>query len=146
MRSTLLIAITLFALSAFPETPQVHGVYHEASCPSVDQSRMPRLKRAKAEAIGLTPASDCHPAERMRYLGLSGAWGPAEAAPCVETATTQCVDGYTRSDGTPVAPYSRGRASESTSTGEQKTVHVNGYTRADGTYVRPHTRSAPDRH
>ncbi|HEX9985380.1 MAG TPA: hypothetical protein VGF69_19140 [Thermoanaerobaculia bacterium] len=84
---------------------------------------MPRLKRAKAEAIGLTPAPDCHPAERMRYLGLSGAWGPA-----AETAS-----------------YSRGRDSESTSTGEPKTVHVNGYTRADGTYVRPHTRSAPDR-
>ena len=59
------------------------------------------------------------------------------------------VSGYTRSNGTYVAGYTRsaarsssGASSRSSSAGEG-TVQVSGYTRSNGTYVAGYTRSAP---
>lgn len=70
------------------------------------------------------------------------------------------VHGYTRKDGTYVAPYTRSSPSPSTyksNSGSYSSssspsipiipadsVKVDGYYRKDGTYVRPHDRSAPD--
>ena len=44
------------------------SVYHEAWCPSVDATRMTRMKRHVAEAQGMVPAPDCH-MPGVRYLG-----------------------------------------------------------------------------
>lgn len=49
------------------------------------------------------------------------------------------VSGYTRSNGTRVAGYTRSSPSSS------KTIRVGGYTRSDGTHVKSHTRSLPSK-
>ncbi len=64
------------------------------------------------------------------------------------------VRGYTRKNGTYVAPYTRSSPSPSTYKSEScpsqiisvpsDSVKVGGYARQDGTYIRPHYRSAPD--
>jgi hypothetical protein len=52
LRAGLLVLV--FALLPFDVViAQVPGVYHEASCPSVDQTRMKRLKRNRAIELGL---------------------------------------------------------------------------------------------
>ena len=57
------------------------------------------------------------------------------------------VRGYTRSDGTYVAGYTRSapgsRSSAGSSSGGSRTVQVSGYTRSDGTYVAGYMRSLP---
>ena len=61
------------------------------------------------------------------------------------------VSGYTKSDGTKVAPYTRASpkstskppSAASASFDATDTVHVSGYTRADGKYVAGYTRSKP---
>ena len=69
------------------------------------------------------------------------------------------VSGYTRKNGTYVAPYTRSTPHSSNSNSDssvslpslsnsssilQDSVKVKGYTRSDGTYVRPYERSKPD--
>lgn len=93
------------------------GVYHEASCPSVDRTRMIRLKRAFAESIGLLPAVDCHPGVRVRYLGISGASFDA----------------------------STGGSADSPNVNRERAVEVRSYTKSDGTRVEAYTRSGPHR-
>lgn len=86
----------------------------------------------------------------------------ALTAPVFAGGKSVSVRGYTRKDGTYVAPYTRSApgsgSSYSTSRGSSSgyssgssyipsspgTVKVDGYTRNDGTYVRPHYRSSPD--
>ena len=55
------------------------------------------------------------------------------------------MSGYTRSDGTHVAGYTRSSpsSSKSSSVASRDSVQVNGYRRSDGTYVEGYTRSAP---
>jgi hypothetical protein len=58
------------------------------------------------------------------------------------------VSGYTRSNGTYVAPHTRaapgsGSGHSSDSGYNNDSVHVDGYTRKDGTHVDPYTRSEP---
>jgi hypothetical protein len=110
--------------------PAFSGVYHEASCPSVDVSRMQRMKRDSAEAVGLLPAPDCHPHVRVRYLGISGA---SASSPNTDAERAVQVRGYTRADGTFVDSYTR-----------VFPQHVNGYTREDGAHVDDYDRSKPN--
>jgi hypothetical protein len=93
--------------TASPQAAVFTGVYHEASCPSVDTKRMVRMKRHTAEAKGLLLAIDCHPDARIRYLGV-GPSGPSPSS--IEDAgrpRTLHVSGYTRADGTIVGGYLR---------------------------------------
>jgi hypothetical protein len=110
--------------------PAFSGVYHEASCPSVDVSRMQRMKRDSAEAVGLLPAPDCHPDVRVRYLGISGA---SASSPSTDAERAVQVRGYTRADGTSVDSYTRAYPR-----------HVNGYARGAGTHVDGYYRSEPN--
>ena len=93
--------------TASPQAALFTGVYHEAGCPSVDTTRMVRMKRHTAEAKGLLPAIDCHPDARIRYLGA----GPAGPSPSAieeeDRPRTIDVSGYTRKDGTIVGGYRR---------------------------------------
>jgi hypothetical protein len=86
-----------------PSVPSTRGVYHELTCPSVEPSRMVRMPRAAAAALGSLPAMDCHPDARMRYLGISG----AETAPPPVPSKPVHVDAYIRRDGTPVSAHDR---------------------------------------
>jgi hypothetical protein len=99
--SMLAVDATTFSQAAFS------GVYHESSCPSVDTTRMKRMKRSTAEAVGLLPAPDCHPNVRVRYLGVSGASPGFPISPNADTARTIHVGSYTRDDGTQVDEYTR---------------------------------------
>lgn len=103
-----LLAFVLFvaAGAALAGSAPVLTIYHEADCPSVDVTRMKRMKRAAAETMGLVPAADCHPDARVRYLGV----GPAGYAPSqvdVADAKTVRVRSHTRSDGTVVDEHWR---------------------------------------
>jgi hypothetical protein len=71
---------TAYSYAASFLRPAFSGVYHEASCPSVDVSRMQRMKRDSAEAVGLLPAPDCHPDVRVRYLGIRAERPPVRQA------------------------------------------------------------------
>lgn len=103
LKTTLRLVLLVAIFAALPVFPQ--GVYHEGFCPSVDTARMTRLKRAKAEAIGLLPAPDCHPHVRVLNLGqIPGDWS---AAPAAERPDRVQVRGHTRSDGTYVRPHTR---------------------------------------
>lgn len=93
----LLLFAVLLATSVLAQ-----GVYHEASCPSVDPQRMIRMKRTVAEASGLLPAPDCHPEVRVRYLGVVEG-----GAISVTDAQRVTVRPYTRADGTQVRGYTR---------------------------------------
>lgn len=103
----LLLLIVSISNTASPQAALFAGVYHEAGCPSVDTTRMVRMKRHTAEAKGLLPAIDCHPDARVRYLGV----GPAGPAPSsieeTDRPRTRYVNGYTRKDGTKVGGYLR---------------------------------------
>jgi hypothetical protein len=70
------LMIAAMSGTASPQAALFTGVYHEAGCPSVDTTRMVRMKRHTAEAKGLVPAIDCHPDARVRYLGV-GPSGPS---------------------------------------------------------------------
>ena len=115
-----------------PRIPIAPGVYHEATCPSTDPSRMVQMTRAAAADLGSLPAPDCHPGERMRYLGISG----AAAAPSPAAPQPVHVAGYWRQDGTYVPPHERAAPAEA------KTVPVTGYWRG-GTYVPSYDRAPP---
>lgn len=104
---TLLACLVLVAASAAlaDNAPRL-VIDHEVDCPSVDVTRMKRLKRVAAEQMGLVPAADCHPDATVRYLGV----GPAGFAPALidsSDAKTERVSGYTRKDGTRVDSYMR---------------------------------------
>jgi hypothetical protein len=103
----LLLLIASISGTASPQAALFTGVYHEAGCPSVDTTRMVRMKRHAAEAKGLLPAIDCHPDARVRYLGV----GPPGPSPSsieeVGRPRTIHVSGYTRADGTKVEGYFR---------------------------------------
>jgi hypothetical protein len=103
-----LVGFLLFiaAGAAFADRVPVLVIYHEADCPSVDATRMKRMKRTVAVTMGLVPAEDCHPNALVRYLGAGPAgFGPS---PVGETsAKTEHVRGYTRANGTVVNGYSR---------------------------------------
>jgi hypothetical protein len=103
----LLLLIASISSTASPQALLFTGVYHEAGCPSVDTTRMVRMKRHTAEAKGLLPAIDCHPDARVRYLGV----GPPGMAPSTidEAGRPRTIDvsGYTRKDGTIVQDYLR---------------------------------------
>ncbi|HEX8408480.1 MAG TPA: hypothetical protein VF883_06430 [Thermoanaerobaculia bacterium] len=128
--------VLLFALLAAGAVfSQQIVLYHEVWCPSVDTTRMTRMKRGTAEAQGMVPAPDCH-AMGVRYLGVSG------AAPREETRMTR-VSGYTRAGGTRVEGYMRREPQhELEAQSERGRVHVTGHMR-DGTHVREHWRDAP---
>lgn len=83
------------------------GMYHEATCASVDRSRMTRMKRGAAVEMGLIPAPDCHPDARVRYLGTT--WWPTSFAEVPTEPESMQVRGYTRHDGTEVGAYTRRR-------------------------------------
>jgi hypothetical protein len=102
----LLLLIASISGTASPQAALFAGVYHEAGCPSVDPTRMVRMKRHTAEAKGLLPAIDCHPDARIRYLGVGPA-GPAPSAIEEDRPRTIDVSGYTRKDGTIVGGYRR---------------------------------------
>ena len=53
------------------------------------------------------------------------------------------VSGYTRSNGTRVASYTRSAPTTSSTKSSSSVVHVSGYTRSNGTHVAAYTRSAP---
>ena len=80
-------------------------------------------------------------------ISRSSSGGGGSQSTC-NSSSSVYVSGYTRSDGTYVAPYTRsspgGRSSSSrsTSTMSNSTVYVSGYTKSDGTYVAPYTRSS----
>ncbi len=108
LRCVLLLSlIASISSTASPQAALFAGVYHEAGCPSVDTTRMVRMKRHTAEAKGLLPAIDCHPDARVRYLGV----GPAGPAPSsIEEADrprTIHVSRYTRKDGTEIGEHLR---------------------------------------
>jgi hypothetical protein len=69
---TRLFLVIAIAASALSQNAPFMGVYHEASCPSVDVKLMPRMKRTVADASGWLPAPDCHPEVRVRFLGKVG--------------------------------------------------------------------------
>jgi len=97
-----LLIIAFAAIAAAAEGPAA-GVYHEASCPSVDPNRMTKMTRGTAVAGGYLPAADCHPARRVTVLGES--WpGALSPAPVVRREE---VNGYVRKNGTVVDPYTR---------------------------------------
>ena len=102
----LLLLITSISSTASPQAALFAGVYHEPDCPSVDTTRMVRMKRHTAEAKGLLPAIDCHPDARVRYLGV-GPTGPAPSSIEEDRPRTRYVNGYTRKDGTSVDGYLR---------------------------------------
>lgn len=104
VRALVLLLTLAAAASAF--AADFVAVYHEASCPSVDTTRMLRLKRHLAVASGLVPAADCHPDLRFRYLGTS--YGGARAPE--ETAEQRIhVNSHTKQDGTIVRSHTRSR-------------------------------------
>jgi hypothetical protein len=72
----LILVLPALADTASPLPVFYVGVYHEATCPFVDTTRMVRIKRYIAESMGLYPAFDCHPDARVRYLGV-GPSGPS---------------------------------------------------------------------
>jgi hypothetical protein len=103
----LLLLIASISSTAASQAVLFTGVYHEAGCPSVDTTRMVRMKRHTAEAKGLLPAIDCHPDARVRYLGV-GPSGPSPSS--IDEASrprTIDVSGYTRKDGTKVGEHFR---------------------------------------
>jgi hypothetical protein len=111
MKNRLVVLTVLFAVLCTPSSPTTadsrpafSGVYHEASCPAVDRSRMQRMKRHAAEAVGLLPAPDCHPNVSVRYLGTCC---PASTVPSGDTAEMIPVGEYTRKDGTVVGAHLR---------------------------------------
>ena len=133
LRRALVFLFALLAAGAVLSQEVV--LYHEVWCPSVDTTRMTRMKRRAAEAQGMVPAPDCH-AMGVRYLGVSG------AAPREETRMTR-VSGYTRADGTRVEAYWRPEARrEPEAQSESGRVHVNGHMR-DGKPVQEHWRAEP---
>jgi hypothetical protein len=138
LRSALCVfVVAVFSGTAFPQV--AIRQYHEVDCPSVDTTRMVRMKRHVAEAGGLIPAADCHPDARVRYLGVVG---PSGAAPSVAESLidgagrprTVHVGGYRRANGTWVDDYLRA---------PPQTVHVGGYRRANGTWVDDYLRAPP---
>lgn len=96
MKVTLILALLC-------ATPAFAGVYHKTTCPNVDRTRMTEMSRVAAETLGSTPAPDCHPVERMQYLGVSWSSPFAPAIP----ERSEHVSGYTRADGTVVDGYYR---------------------------------------
>jgi hypothetical protein len=103
----LLLLIASISSMASPQAVLFTGVYHEAGCPSVDTTRMVRMKRHTAEAKGLLPAIDCHPDARVRYLGIGPAGLPPSTIDEASRPRTIHVSGYTRADGTIVGGYLR---------------------------------------
>jgi hypothetical protein len=103
MRKMLGVLIVVFLSLASRAQPAFSGVYHEASCPSVDATRMKRMTRTTAEAVGLIPAFDCHPGVRVRYLGICC---PASSDTSNAERRVE-VDEYTKKDGTHVNGYTR---------------------------------------
>lgn len=103
-----LVGFLLFvaAGAAIADHVPVLVIYHEADCPSVDATRMKRMKRTVAVTMGLVPAEDCHPNALVRYLGVGpSGFGPS---PVGETgAKTEHVRGHTRTNGTAVDEYWR---------------------------------------
>ncbi|MEA2491588.1 MAG: hypothetical protein QOH21_3380, partial [Acidobacteriota bacterium] len=86
------------------DAPGITSVYHEATCPSVDPTRMSRMKRIVAETTGILPAPDCHPDVRVRYLGEIC---PPSYDVSVPVQRQIRVSSYTRGDGTFVPEYWR---------------------------------------
>ncbi|HEV7763912.1 MAG TPA: hypothetical protein VGQ76_02820 [Thermoanaerobaculia bacterium] len=99
------LLVVAFALSAFAQDAPIAGVYHEASCPSVDTKRMPRMKRTVAESSGWLPAPDCHPEVRVRFLGRVGNV-PTSNVPTTEPCQMVHVNGHWKA-GTWVDEYWR---------------------------------------
>jgi len=101
-----LCAITVAPISAMSaETAGIVGGYHEATCPSVDATRMPRVPRSQIASLGLVPAADCHPHAPVRYLGILRSVGSGSSSASSGSAVQ--VSGYTRADGTYVSSHSR---------------------------------------
>ena len=75
----------------------------------------------------------------------SSSGGSSRSSSCSSSSTVH-VSGYTKSNGTYVAPHTRSTSSRSSSgCTTSGVVEVKGYTRSDGTYVAPYTRSTPSR-
>jgi hypothetical protein len=104
MRKSVLVVLLALAFSR----PALAGPYfHEVWCPSVDATWMTRMKRTAAVAQGLAPAPDCHPEQRVVYLGTTWSSGPL---PPAEPRRVH-VEGYTKKDGTYVQPHDRAHPS-----------------------------------
>jgi hypothetical protein len=100
------LTFLLFAFTAVAEgAPFV--TYHEADCPSVNTTRMTRMKRSAAVYMGLVPAADCHPNAPVKYLGVGPAGFSSSMSDSYDRPKTEHVSGYTRADGTVVGPYDR---------------------------------------
>ena len=99
------VLVVLFALLSLSPPAFAGPYFHEVWCPSVDATWMTRVKRTTAVAQGLLPAPDCHPEQRVVYLGTIWSTGPL---PPIEPAERRVhVDAYTKKDGTHVREHDR---------------------------------------
>jgi hypothetical protein len=101
---SIVLLATFLAASAWASWPVAVGMYHEIRCPSVDRTRMTRVKRVAAVEMGLVPAPDCHPDARVRYLGTT--WWPTPSLESMEERRVQ-VRAYDHADGTHVGAHTR---------------------------------------
>jgi hypothetical protein len=101
-KSVLVLLLALLSLAS----PALAGpFFHEVWCPSVDTTWMTRVKRTAAVAQGLQPAPDCHPEQRVVYLGTIWSTGPLPSSAPAERRVH--VDTYTKKDGTHVGEHER---------------------------------------
>ena len=105
--------------------------YTRSSPGSASRSSSATASRSAAATSGMSVGTSCSYSSAASPMSTSG------------TGVVH-VRGYTRSDGTKVAGYTRASpksTSKPASVGVTDTVQVSGYTKADGTYVQGYTRS-----
>ena len=127
------------------------GVVHVRGYTRSDGTHVAGYTRSLPSSASRSSSATASRSATTSGMSVGSYGGYSSAASPMSTSGTGVVHvrGYTRSDGTKVAGYTRAspkstsKPASAASIGVRDTVQVSGYTRADGTYVPGYTRSRP---